>query len=173
MPFNFQFRLAEDRKEIDKLASFLLLQPFNYPGYEGWIERARADLLSGYKSCILAFSDGSLVGDLIFQPHKQFSPIRELKNMRVDPKLQGRYFGMFMLRQAEKENPAFFEAIICDTRSDRVDVVNMLRLLGYQELLRAPIYEKNVEDLVMYKAFERTGQGILVPIRKKLLEKVA
>jgi len=46
----------------------------------------------------LAFSDDFLVGNLVFQPHKEFPRIKELKNMRVHPKLQGRYFGAFMIK---------------------------------------------------------------------------
>ncbi|MBI3623321.1 hypothetical protein HY212_04570 [Candidatus Pacearchaeota archaeon] len=173
MSFNFQFRFAEDRKEIDQLAKFLLLQPLNYPDYGDWVERARTDLLSGYKNSILAFSDGFLVGDVVYQSHKQFPRIRELKNLRVHPKLRGRYFGMFMFRQAEKENLGDFDAVICDTRSDRIEVLNMTRLSGYQELLRAPIYDKNVEDVVMYKSFERTSSGLLGPIKRDLLARAA
>src|SRR3989338_10937063 len=163
MSFNFQFRFAEGRKEVDQLARFLLLQPFGYSYYEDWVDRTMEQLLLGYKSCILAFSDGALVGDLVYQPHKEFPRIRELKNMRVDPRLHGRYFGMFMLRQAEKENPSDFDAIICDTRSDRPDVLGMLTLVGYEILLKAPLYDRNVEDIVLIRALERTPDGIFAP----------
>ena len=173
MAFNFQFRHAEERREIDQLAKFLLLQSFNYSRYEDWIERTRAQLFSGYKSCILAFSDGVLVGDLVYQQHKQFPRLRELKNMRIDPRLQGRYFGMFMLRQAEKENSSEFDAIICDTRSDRPDVLGMLTLAGYKVLLKAPLYDRNVEDIVLIRALERTPEGIFTPIKRDLVARAA
>jgi hypothetical protein len=173
MAFNFQFRFAEDRREIDQLAKFLLLQPFNYEGYEDWVERTREELFSEYKSCILAFGGGALVGNLVYQPHKQFPRVRELKNLRVDSRLHGRYFGAFMLRQAERENPLDFDAIICDARSDRLDVVSMLRMMGYQELLRVPLYDKGVEDLVFIRAFERTPEGIFMPIKRNLVARAA
>jgi len=170
MSFNFQFRFAEDEKEIKKLSEFLLLQPFNYAGYGSWVERARHELLSGYKSAILAFSEGVLVGDLVFQPHKQFQRVRELKNMRIHPLLRGRYFGSFMIKQAELEKRDEYDAIICDIRSDRNDVIAMLRGLGYKELLRAPIYEGQTEDVVMVKRFERTPNGFFAPIEKTLIQ---
>ena len=93
--------------------------------------------------------------------------------MRVDPRLHGRYFGMFMLRQAEKENPSDFDAIICDTRSDRPDVLGMLTLAGYEILLKAPLYDQNVEDIVLIRALERTPDGIFAPIKNDLVAKAA
>ena len=173
MAFDFQFRFAEDRQEVDRLARFLLLQPFNYQGYEDWVQKTREELFSGYKRCILAFSDGVLVGDLVYQPHKQFPRVREVKNMGIDPRLHGRYFGAFMLRQAERENPGDFYAMICDARSDRRDVIGILRMMGYQELLRVPLYDKGVEDLVFIRAFERTPEGIFAPIKRDLLARAA
>jgi len=169
MAFNFQFRHAEERKEIDQLAKFLLFQPLGYPNYEDWVERARVELLSGDKSSILAFSDGVLVGDALYQPHKQFPRVREIKNMRVHPKLQGRYFGVFMLKQAEAENPEDYDAIITDIRFDNTPVLHMARFCGYDELVRTQLYERNAQEVVMVKKFSRTPFGFFGPIRKSLV----
>jgi len=46
----------------------------------------------------------------------------------------------------------------------------MLRGLGYKELLRAPIYEGQTEDVVMVKRFERTPNGFFAPIEKTLIQ---
>ncbi len=172
MGFNFQFRLAEDRKDFLRLESFLLEQPLNYPHYEDWVVGSREEFLSGHKRCIFALSEEELVGNLVSQQHKQFSKVMELKNMRVHSKLRGRYFGFFMLRQAEAESKKY-DAIICDTRSDQLPVINLLRICGYEELLRVPLYEKNVEDVVMVKKFERTPTGFFVPIKQKIILNVA
>ena len=169
MPFNFQFRHAEERKEIDQLSRFLLLQPLGYPNYGDCVERARTELLSGGKSCILAFSDGVLVGDALYQKHKQFPRVREVKNMRVHSKLQGRYFGVFMLKQAEAENPQDYDAVITDIRSDNLSVLNMARFCGYEELLRTPLYERNAQEVVMIKKFSRTPSGLFGPMKKRLV----
>jgi hypothetical protein len=154
MPFNFEFRLLEDKKDTNKLKKFLLEQPFNYPYYEDWVERAVSQIDLGYKKTILSFSDGFLVGDLIFQPHKTLMNVIELKNMRIHPNLKRRYFGFFMLRQAEAESRGY-NAIICDTRSDRTDVLNLLRLCEYHEISRVPLYESNTEDVVLLKNLNR------------------
>lgn len=156
MPFDFRFTFLEDEKEIRKLKKFLLEQSFNYPHYEDWVERAISEVLSGYKKTILAFSDNILIGDLIFQPHKNLLRVMELKNMRIHPEFKRRYFGFFMLRQAEAESKDY-DAIICDTRSDRLDVLNMLKLCGYRELSRASLYDSNIEDVIMLKNLNNKG----------------
>lgn len=153
MSFDYRFRFLEDEKEIKKLRKFLLLQPLDYPQYEDWIERAIAEIDLGYKKTILAFSDNVIVGDLIFQPHKTLSRVMELKNMRINPKLKRRYFGYFMLRQAEAESKNC-DLIMCDTRSDRIDVLNLLKLCGYKEVSRVPLYDSNVEDVVLSKVLD-------------------
>ncbi len=150
MPFDFRFRLLEDEKEIRKLKEFLLLQPLNYPNYEDWVEKAVAEIDFGYKESILAFSDNTLIGDLIFQPHKTLARVMELKNMRIHPEFKRRYFGYFMLRQAEAESKNY-DMITCDTRSDRIDILNLLRLCGYREVSRIPLYNSNTEDVIMSK----------------------
>ncbi len=169
MGFNFSFRFAEDTKDFLNLEKFLLKQELNYPNYREWICRAKQELLSGYKKSILAFSDRFLVGNLIYQQHKDFPRVRELKNLRVHPKLRERYFGAFMLKQAEKENQNEYDAIICDTRTDRISIISLLKNFGYETLLKIPLYDSNVEDLVMIKKFERTSGGFFKIIKSKFI----
>ncbi len=154
MPFDFRFRFLEDEKEIRKLREFLLLQPLNYPNYEDWVERAIMEIDLGYKKSILSFSDNIIVGDLIFQPHKTLSRVMELKNMRIHPEFKRRYFGYFMLRQAEAESKNY-NMITCDTRSNRIDVLNLLKLCGYKEVSRVPLYNSNTEDIIMSKILSK------------------
>ncbi|MCL5018684.1 MAG: hypothetical protein M1416_02890 [Candidatus Pacearchaeota archaeon] len=157
MSFDFRFRFLEDEKEIKQLRNFLLEQPFNYPNYEDWVERSIQQIDNGYKKTILAFSDDILAGDLIFQPHKTLPKVMELKNMRIHPDLKRRYFGFFMFRQAEAESKDY-DAIICDTRSDRLDVLNLLKLCGYREISRVPLYDSNTEDVVLLKNLKNKNQ---------------
>lgn len=152
MGFNFEFKLLDDEKEIGKLKKHLIIQPFNYPNYFDWVERTMHEIDYGYKKAILAFSDDIIVGDGIFQPHKTLSRILEFKNMRIHPALQRRYFGFFIARQVEAEaRENDYDAIICDTHSDRVDVLNLMKFCGYREIARKPLYESNTEDIVLLK----------------------
>ena len=65
MSFDYSFRYAESKKEIDGIVSFILTQPLGYPNFEDWVERSRQELLYGNKRAIVAFSDGFLVGPKI------------------------------------------------------------------------------------------------------------
>ncbi|MEK6945218.1 MAG: hypothetical protein AABW63_00295 [Nanoarchaeota archaeon] len=146
---DFQFRSIQDENDVARLERFLLSQSLNYPSYEGWVRKAVGEILAGYKQGIIAFSGGYLVGDLIFQPHKELPRMLELKNMRIHPKVQRRYFGSFMLKQAEAEKE--YDGIICDARVSQIHVVNLLKLLDYREVFRGPLYDENEEDIVFVK----------------------
>ncbi|KKL19205.1 hypothetical protein LCGC14_2467820 [marine sediment metagenome] len=173
MGFDFRFRCVENRKDRNKLAKFLEAQSLSYPNYGDWVEKAIVDLDKGYKNSIIALSNGILVGDCVFQPHKQFPRIREVKNMRVHPKLRGRYFGVFMLKQAEAENYGEYDAIIADIRSNQPEIIGMARFCGYTELARIPLYEPHLEEVVMIRTFERTPTGMFEPVKKSLLASAA
>jgi hypothetical protein len=165
MGFNFSFRLAEDRKDVSELEKALRQQPLNYPFFNDWVDRTKQEILAGWKKAILAFSDDVLVGDAIYQPHKTLKGIREIKNSRVHPKLQQRGFSYFMIKQAETHNPVEFNAIICDASSDNLQAASLLLMMGYEEIARVPLYDKNREEVVYMKKFERTPSGILIPIK--------
>ena len=95
---DFNFRLIDCEKDIDNLIKFILEQPLNYKGYDDWIQKIIEEFHCSYKQSVLAFSDEVLVGNLIYQNHKEFPRIKELKNLRVEPRVQGRYFSQFMIR---------------------------------------------------------------------------
>lgn len=169
MSFDFRFRFLEEEKEIKQLKEFLLKQSLNYPNYEDWVERVMIEVDLGYKRTILAFNDNILVGNVIFQPHKNLSRIMELKNIRIHPALRRRYFGFFMLRQAEAESQDY-DAIICDTRSDRIDILNMLKLCNYKELLRTPLYDPNLEDIVLLKNLNIPDSKFVNSIKRNFIK---
>ncbi len=158
MSFDFEFKLLDDEKELKKLRNHLAAQPLDYLRYFDWIERTMDELGCGYKKAILAFSDGVIVGDGIFQPHKTLHGIIEFKNMRIHPSLQKRYFGFFIVRQIEAESRENnYNAIICDARSDRLDVLNLMKLCGYREIARKPLYDGNTEDVVLLKNLKNSS----------------
>ena len=174
MEFNYLFKTAQDVKDFNMLASHLLLDSsFKYDGYEEWIyDVALPELIGGYKKCIVAFSgersERKLVANLIYQPHKQFPRVREFKNMRIHPEVENRFFMPFMLRQGEKEDENDYDALICDVPWYKIKVINTLKVNGWEELMRAPIYGSNIVDVVMVKRFERTPSGFFVPIMDKM-----
>jgi len=162
MAFNFTFRSMESQRDLTMLIDFLMKQHLEYPNYEDWVQRAEHELETSYKTAILAFSNGHLVGDVIYQPHKELLRVRELKNMRIHPDVRRRYFAHFMLKQAEVEKKDEYDAIICDLHADQPAMINLLHLFGYVSLTITPLYDKNMPDMVMIKYFDQTTKsGIL------------
>ena len=170
MGFNFNFRDISSHKDLQMLVDFLIKQDLGYPQYESWVQRTEHELDTGYKNAILAFSDGHLVGDLIYQPHKELPNIGKIKNLRIHPGVRRRYFAQFMLRQVEIEQANRFSTLLVDVRSNQSDVITAFRVAGYTEVLRTPLYDPNIEDVVMTKCFDKTTEmGILHKTRRLIL----
>ncbi|MBU0959054.1 MAG: GNAT family N-acetyltransferase [Nanoarchaeota archaeon] len=168
MGFDFNFRMVESVRDRDRLSTFLHAQSLSYPNYADWVEKTRVELAQGDKRCIIAQSNGVLVGDCVYQQHRQFPRIREVKNMRVHEQVRGRHFATFMLRQAEVETPEEYDAMITDIRANQPGLVEMVRTMGYSELARIPLYETNMDEVVMIKTFERTPEGLYAPFKSHL-----
>ena len=103
MGFYFEFKQADSERDIVRAVNFISKLHFGYPNYDDWVQKAEAELFQGYKKAILALSDKKIVGDLIYQPHKNIQGVLEIKNLRVHEKLRKRDFGHFMLKQPESE----------------------------------------------------------------------
>jgi len=151
---DIQFRLAE-KSDKDFLFKHIRAQQLNYPNYLKWVDKAMTEFEDGYKQAILAFYEKVIVGNLLFQQHKENVNLLELKNMRIHPKVQRRYFGQFMIRQVEAENRGGFSGIICDIHSNRKDLFWMLLACGYKPLCDAPLYEPNILETIMFKSLEK------------------
>lgn len=151
MKIDFYFRMAET-KDVDKLYKFLLPMQAGYQGYVPWLKKAIEEFYYGPKKAMLGFSDDILVASLIFQSCKHLKNFCELKNGRTIDKFARRYFFSFMVRQIEeisKEEGKL--GIVCDARSDRTGIINLLRSNGYKEIARADLYNEGYEDIIMSK----------------------
>ena len=154
MSFNFQFRSVEDGKDIERLVNFLMVQDINYPNYQDWVEKARAEIIMGWKSGVIAVSNGIILGDVIWQPHKELPRIREIKNMRVHISVRKRYFARFLMKQAEAEGRKDYDLLMCDLREDHPEkkpLIRMLTSMAYRELYAVNLYDPGVKDIVMIK----------------------
>lgn len=152
MKLDLSFRLAEDKRDILIVEKNLLEHPLNYKGYPDWVEKIKGELWSGYKQVIIALSEDYWVGHLISQPHKSISRFWEMKSGRTREDFRQRYILSFMIRQSEffatKEG---YLGVICDARSDRLDVVNLLLGNGYREIARSDLYREGYEDIIFFK----------------------
>ena len=162
MSFAFTFRTLEDVKDIPKLIDFLRKQDLGYPNYQDWVQRTEHEINIGYKIPILAFSEGTLVGDLIYQAHKELPRVRELKNLRIHPRLRGRAFAHFLLKQAEVESSHEYDAILCDVRATQNEMLNLLKLFRYRPIFNLPLYDQNNLDVVLLKSSSHVKNRFII-----------
>jgi len=101
-----------------------------------------------------------VVGDIIFQKHKQIEGIIEIKNIRIHPQLRRRKGASFMLTQIESEMP--YEAITVDARVGQNDVINLLSSQGYIPVAKVSLYDDNHQDVVMVKFRNKDVQGRII-----------
>ncbi len=157
--FRFVFSGLENRGQLRDLLDFLRLQNLGYPRYMEWVGRAEAELEAGYKQAILAFSEGRLVGNVLYQPHKSLKGLLEIKNVRVHPSVRMRDFGRFMLEQVPAENQGFIGAI-GDVRPDQPGLVHFLERCGYVQAGIIPLYDEQKEVLLI-KPFQQNLKQVL------------
>lgn len=154
MTFNFEFRTIETGRDLTRLLEFIRKQNLNYPGYQDWVDRTETEIEMGWKTGVIALSGGYVVGDIIWQPHKEIRGIREIKNLRVHPSVRERYFARFLMKQAEAENRQDYDLLMLDLREDhpeKIPLMNMLISMGYEKLYAVNLYDPNVRDIVMVK----------------------
>ena len=162
MPFDFTFKSVQTTDQIRQTRDFLLKQDLKYPRYDEWVAKVESELLSGYKRAALAYSNGVLVGDIVWQYHKQLPRVKELKNLRVHPKASGRYIAQFLIRQAEIEDKRKIEAIIGDARENQFGLIALMQSMGYSIISKLPLYEESQKDVILLKASDKKlQQGII------------
>tara|TARA_Y100000310_G_scaffold124700_1_gene123433 strand:- start:53432 stop:53932 length:501 start_codon:yes stop_codon:yes gene_type:complete len=162
MPFNFQFRSLADRKDLSNLTNFLIKQNLGYPNYEDWVQRTEHQLDLGNKTPIVAYSNGNIAGNLIYQPHKELPRVREIKNLRIHPQVRRRHFAQFMLKQMELDTPQNYDAIIVDARTSQTDIITMFLTAGYTPIATKALYDNHHQDTIMVKT---TDSGIIYNVK--------
>lgn len=151
MDINITVRTPQDCIDIRNLRSFMQNQSLGYKNYEDWVERAISELQAGYKTGILAFTNGTLVGDLVFQDHKGLHGLREIKNLRIHELMHGRGLAQFLLRQVETIETEGLLGIICDVQEQRQNIIRFMVSRGYQKLATRSLYDPNELDVILIK----------------------
>lgn len=169
MSFDFTFRQLQDKKDLTKLTNFLIKQNLGYPNYEDWVQRCEHELDLGHKTPIVAYSNGHIAGNLIYQAHKELPRIREIKNLRVHPQVRRRHFAQFMLRQMELDQPNNYDAIIVDARATQKEIITLFLTAGYTPIGQKSLYDDNHRDVIMFKSLNQTtASGILYGVKELL-----
>jgi hypothetical protein len=169
MSFDFAFRSLSDRKDLTTLTNFLAKQNLGYPNYEDWVQKCEHELDLGTKTPIVAYSNGHIAGNLIYQAHKQLPRIKEIKNLRIHPLVRRRNFAQFMLRQMELDQEENYDAIMVDARASQQDIITLFLIAGYTPLLKRTLYDNHHQDIIMVKTLNQTTEsGILYGVKELL-----
>lgn len=147
----------QDEKELSLVRQFLMSQGLHYPNYARWVDEVCIpDIQSNWKEAIFAYSNGHIVGDIIYQPHKELPRTREFKNMRIHPLYRGRHLASFLLRQAEVDGDDF-DRIILDVNTKQKPVIELLLKSGYRAISETPLYRGDEVDVIMQKELRRSA----------------
>ena len=154
---HLEFKTLGDQKELHLLGRFVEGQQLWYPNYTTWVHTVCIpELDSGYKSAIICWHHGMIVGNIIFQKHKELPGVMELKNVRVDPNFRGEAIGYFLLRQSEKEAREHrYTMTMADIDVRQKDMVALLRMAGYQTLGKEHLYSDDALDVIMVRELTR------------------
>ncbi len=171
MPLNLEIRTVGDEKDLFRLRDFILSHPLWYPQHDKWVEEVCIpEIETGWKTAVVAYSDRVIIGDAVWQPHKQLPRTREFKNLRVHPDLRRRDLGHFLLRQVEEEGRGTFDRIMLDTDKRNKGMITFLQFCGYQPIMETPLYTGKNVDVIMSKEFPSTDPYSLTPSNKFLRE---
>lgn len=108
----------------------------DYPDYYEWLQKTEAQVNSGKKRAMLAYSGREPVGTVVYQQHENRPNTVEIRNISVSPDMRGRYIGSFLLRNTEVDaiNEDFPECnqVMVDTKITNTDMIAFLLRHGYQ-----------------------------------------
>ncbi len=149
MKIDFKIREIYSNKDLNLLHNFLLYFPISYPNYNKWVnETCIPEINSGRKNAILAFHEDRLIGDIITQKHEELSNVLEIKNLRIDPRYNGRGLGYFLLKQIEAENKDF-GMIYGDIRQELQGTIRFFELIRFKKIMTVSLYNNKLDTIVM------------------------
>jgi N-acetylglutamate synthase-like GNAT family acetyltransferase len=171
MSFYFTFTDLEDISQLRMLVDFMASQDLDYPHYDDWLQKTESQLERREKQAVLAFSDGKLVGNLVHQVCRDngLGNLREIKNLRIHPEVRERYFANFMLKQLYVECENKYEGLILDVRANQKETYNFLVYCGFIPVMNISLYEKNMDEIVMFKPFREKAE-LGIPKVKKIIQ---
>ncbi|MEK6879294.1 MAG: GNAT family N-acetyltransferase [Nanoarchaeota archaeon] len=155
-------------KDLRLLMNFLASQGLDYRGFDSWLQRSEQELTSGFKQAVVAYNEGKIVGDVVYQPEKNLSGFLEIKNVRIDKNLRMRDFARFMLKQIEVECSGKYMAMIVDARQNNYDFIEFAKRFGFISVANLPLYDKDILDVTMIKPLDRENRGGIISLARKL-----
>lgn len=142
-----------DRVITMALAPRLWIPPKDYPDEIDWGQKAYDETLSGLKRHMVLFDREEVVGDVVYQRHKQDPHVLEIKRIALQPSARGRYFASVLVQNAEIEGALEFGTTIVrgDSKVDN-PIKHFLRKRGYKKVGQTDLYGLGTgEDIIWEK----------------------
>jgi len=150
----YKIEFAAYIEEIRQIYEFIKKFPEDYPSYFDWVEQCFEELDSGYKKAFFCESEynGNIIGNLIFQKHKQDPTILEMKNGRIEPKYRRKKIFTDMYYELERyARDEGFKRIIGDCHESNISVIKTLESLGFTPDSIETIYDSKTKEIIFKK----------------------
>ena len=155
---NFVFTNEYPASKLDEVVSYLLgprlwIPRGDYPDFWDWAEKTHKELKKETKRVLVAFNNKEIIGVTVYQRHKQYPEILEIKNLTVRPDQRGRYVASFLLRNTEIEGAKELQSkfILCDAKKNNLAVQWFLLKNHYQIAGKADLYNLGSGEDLIYK----------------------
>lgn len=146
-------KLKNTSEEIMKIYQYIKSFNLNYPNYNGWIEKCKKELESGYKKAYYYKRNSDILGVIIFQPHKKEKNTLEIKNFRVSPLNKKRGIGSILFDSVEqhtkKQN---FKKIQVDTHNN--EMIDFFLKRGFKIIKKEALYSPSQIETILQKNFK-------------------
>lgn len=155
--FTDEMNVSRSAKVIDVLRAPRLWIPTEKDygaGHEDWLAKVEDELTLGVRHALHAQADGRSVGAVIWRPNEVDPEVIDIRNISINPAVKGRYFGAFMLRNAEflmRERYTGAHTIQVDTKVTNPDMRAFLARQGYVETGVADLYGSGKLDVILQK----------------------
>ena len=124
------------------------------PGHKDWLAKVEHELTVGAGHALHAQVDGHSAGAVIWRPSETDPMVMDIRNISIDPAMNGRYFGAFMLRNAEflmHQQYSGVRTVQVDTKTTNPDMRAFLARQGYTEVGVADLYGSGKLDVLLHK----------------------
>ncbi len=152
---HYEFKQVSDQKDLRLLGRFIHEHALWYPRYDDWVEYVCIpEIDTGTKKAVVCWAEGTIVGNIIFQRHKQLPRTIELKNLRINPNMRGRGIAHFLVKQLETDaRQQGIERVIGDTDERRKDILALMQYMGYTFIQSTSLYSQDAIDIIFMKEF--------------------
>ena len=124
------------------------------PGHKDWLAKVEHELAVGARYALHAQVDGRSAGAVIWRSNETDPTLMDIRNISIDPAMNGRYFGAFMLRNAEflmREQHPSVRTVQADTKTTNPDMRAFLARQGYTEVGVVDLYGSGKLDVLLHK----------------------